>query len=371
MSAPTLIDTYPADADTGIPVGITIKLFFDYGLDPQSVRDSIVLYGADFDMTSGPDTAIWVDKDTGDNPFFLASPGFQGLVPLKYELAYYSLGSVPGEEVNPGVITSQEDEMTALVGQVVKITLDHKYNSQLASDTLYTLVITGDPDEQDTGLSARTVFDIVADPSNSGTGEFFIWGTWSGLAADELNIEITADGNVGTAEYKWWYSSQLESEAVVNNVTNRRFRSLADQLKVRCSGSNFVTGDRFRVNVAPTQRLAESYKIQFTTNDGSYSLAPESPSTPASSTPPLSVLPSATSPFEVVEMIPASGSYNVSNKNRTITILFSEDLDPDTITTNSVKLWKYPVSGVYENTHEPLELQKILSVSGNTLTIKY
>lgn len=371
MANPTLIDTYPANGDAGIPIGITIKLYFDYGVDPQSVKDHVVLYGADFDMTSGPDTAIWVDKDTGDNPFFLASPGFQGLVPLKYEFAYYSIGSSLGDEINPGVITSQADEMTALVGQVVKITVDPKYNATLAPNLVYTLIVSGDPDSQNTGISARTVFDVVPDVSNTGAGEVFVWGTWSGDSEDECNIEITADGNIGTAEYKWWYTSEGESEAVTNGVTNRRFRTLADGLKIRFSGSGLVTGDTFRFNLSPTQRLGESYKIQFTTNDGSYSVPPDSISTPATSVMPSTVLPSATASLEVLEMNPPNGSYNVANKNRTITVTFSEELDPATITDASVKLWKYPVSGVYEQTYSPVELQKILSVSDNVLTIKY
>lgn len=368
MAAPTLISVYPANGDTGIPVGSTIKLYFDYGVDEQSVKESVILYGSDFDFTSGPESAVWVDKDTGDNPFFLSSPGFKGVVPLKFEFSYFSLGSVPGAEVS-AVITTQEDEVDQALGMLVKVRLDPKYNAQLAPDLLYTLIVTGDPDNQNVGVSARTVFDPIKGADNKGSGELFLWGTWQGGDDNTLYIEITKSGNIGTAEYKYNYFGS--TDITRGRVTNRRFRTLRDGLQIRFTGSNFQEGDSWTINLSPVERMQDNIKYQFTTNDGSYSEAPESPSTPASSTPPLSILPSATNAFEVIDMDPAVGAYNVSLKNRTITITFSEAVDPETITNTSIRLWKYPVSGVYEDTFSPIELQKILSVDGDQVTIEF
>ena len=370
MAAPEIESTYPADGDTGIPVGVTIKIYFDTGVDEKTIKDSVALFGRDSDMTSGPDAAIWVDQDTGDNPFFLSSPGFKGLVPLKFSLAYYTLGTTT--EVDPGVITSQADEISANVGHVAKITVDPKYNPTLAPDTELSLVVAGDPDNQNIGVSSRTVFDIE-EGINTGSGSLYIWGTWedTGAGEDELNIEVTVAGNIGTAEYKWWYTSAGEGSAVEDNITNRRFRTLSDGLQIRFSGSSLQVGDSWTFSVSAIQRLATSTTITFTTNDGSYTSAPSSPSTPATSSPPSTVLPTGQSTFEVEEMTPESGSYNVSIKNRKIVIRFSEDIDPDTITDDSITLWKYPVSGVYEDTYSPIELQKTIDVDGDTITIKF
>lgn len=371
MAAPEIEATYPADGDSGIPVGITIKIYFDAGVDEKTVKDSVALFGRDSDMTSGPDAAIWVDQDTGDNPFFLASPGFKGLIPLKLELAYYTLGSTT--EVDPGVITSQADEVAANVGHVAKLTVDPKYNPTLPSDTDLSLVIAGDPDNQGIGISSRTVFDIEAAGGNTGSGNLFIWGTWedTGAGEDEVNVEITAAGNIGTAEYKWWYTSAGVSSAADDNVTNRRYRTLTDGLQIRFSGSNLQVGDKWTFNVAVVQRMTTSTTVAFSTNDGSYTSAPSSPSTPATSSPPSTVLPTLQSTFEVEEMTPENGSYNVSTKNRKIVIRFSEDVDPDTITDDSVTLWKYPVDGVYDDTYSPIELQKTIDVDGDTITIRF
>jgi hypothetical protein len=371
MAAPTIESTYPANSDTGIPTGITIKIYFDTGVDEKSVKDSVALYGRDTDMTSGPDTAVWVDQDTGDNPFFLASPGFKGLIPLKLTLAYYTIGTTT--EVDPGTITSQADEVSANVGHVAKFTLDPKYNATLPADANLTLVIAGDPDNQDVGVSARTVFDVQADVGNTGSGSLAIYGTWedTGAGSDEINIEVTAVGNIGTAEYKWWYTSAGVSSASDDLVTNRRYRTLSDGLQIRFSGSNFQIGDTWTFGVKAVERMEESTVVAFSTNDGSYTEAPASPSTPATSSPPSTVLPTQQSTFEVLEMTPDNGSYNVSVKNRKIVIKFSEDLDPDTVTDDAITLWKYPVDGVYEDTYSPVELQKTIDVDGDTITIRF
>lgn len=70
-------------------------------------------------------------------------------------------------------------------------------------------------------------------------------------------------------------------------------------------------------------------------------------------------------------MTPDNGSYNNSNTTREIVIVFSEDVLGSTITDETVKVYRYPVSGHYTDTSAPLELQKELSLDGDTLTIKF
>ena len=371
MTAPSLLSTYPNNGDTGIPVGITIKLYFSCGIDSETLKNSVVLYGRDFDFTSGPDTAIWVDKDTGDNPYFLSSPGFKGLIPLKFALGYYTLGTTT--EVDPGVIESQADEVTANVGTVASITIDPKYNTVLPASTELTLVVAGDPNSQGTGVSARTVFDVVADSGNTGNGVMSVWGTWidNGAADDELNILVTGAGTPATAVYKYWYTSNGVGSAVTNITASRKYRSLVDGLQIRFTGSTLSVGDKWTFSVKAIERLTTNTTIVFTTNDGSYTVAPASPSTPATSLPPSSVLPENDNIFEIIQMLPENGSYNISVKNRKIVITFSEPIDASTITNDSVKLYKYPVDGVYDDTYSPVELQKTIDVNSDEITIRF
>jgi hypothetical protein len=370
MAIPVVVSTYPADSDVGIPVGATLLVYFDTGVDVLTVKDSIVLYGNDSDITSGPDSAIWIDQQTGNNPYYLTSPGFKGVVPVLIELAYYTLGTTT--EVDPGLLLTAADELAANVGHVAKITVDPDCSPQLSKDLVYQWHIVGDPDSQDTGISSRTVFDVVADVGNTGLGAVLATGTWTGVTADIIHVKITKDGDIGVAKYKWWYESEGEGAAIPGNITSPRFRSVDEGSKIRFTGSGFIVGDAYEFGLSPIERLATNTVLSFSTNDGTYTTAPASPSTPASSSPPTFALPSNNNiAFAIAEMFPLHASYNVDVNNRIISVVFTDAIDAATITNESVKLWKYPVSGHYEGTYEPVELQKTLTVVGSTLTIEY
>jgi hypothetical protein len=341
-----------------------MTITFDRGVDLQSVIDSIHTYGIDFDQTSGPDSALWIDADTGNNPFFLTSPGFQGIAETNISLQY--VDTTTYVDASPGTITSEADEVAAGVGHKVILT---PCNS-LAADAVYNMFILGDS-ANDNGVSSRTVFDVERGVSVGTTGLMENYSGYTGIT-DRVIVEITTGGDIGTAKYKWYYSSNGVGSAVLGKVTSRRFRYLDkdDGLQVRFSGSAFVAGDTYEYNVESREILAASFTLQFTTNDGTYALPPVSPSTPALSTPPATVLPTGTYDFYVAEMNPINGSYNVDKNTRQIDITFSDDIDSATITQDTVKVYKYPVSGVYGN-KKVVELNKILSVVADVLTIKF
>lgn len=370
MTAPVVTETYPANNDTGIPVGITLAVLFDRGIDLSTAKNSVVIYGADFDRTSGPDQNIWTDGNTLTNPFYLQSPGFQGLVPANYRVVYWDLTN--DVEIDPGVITSEADEVTANVGHKLYITP----TKQMAADTQYRVFIMGDPDSTNNGIAGRTVFDIEPGVGNVGTdGSVSVYGGYTGVSADTVVIEITTGGDIGDAKYRWYYVSAGVGAAVTGRITARRNRLLDNGLQVRFNGSDFQVGDTYTFNVEPIQRLATNTQITFTTSDGSFSEAPDSPSTPASSLPPASVLPSlantSAGSLYVTDMTPSDRSYNVSKNLREITILFSEDIDPSTITDDTVTLTKIHAAGEYSETNPPQVLAKSLTVSGNELTINF
>ena len=164
MAVPILTLTYPADNDVGIPVGILIELDFDRGIDLLTAEQNVVLYGKDFDITSGPDSAMWIDRETGNNPLYLTSPGFKGIVPLAYELVYLdSLGAELSPQ--PADIVDEADEQAK--GYTAKLRLTPK--APLAPDVEYTLHVIGDTDGTGRGISTRTVFDVIPDVGNTGT----------------------------------------------------------------------------------------------------------------------------------------------------------------------------------------------------------
>lgn len=376
MAAPILLETSPAHNSVGFPIGEEIHLDFDRGIDTASIKDYIVLYGADFDQSSGPDSTMWIDQDTGNNPFFLRSPGLKGFVELQMRVVYYDLDT--GEDIGASLeVTSEAQEVaygTAGAGHRVYL---RPISGAFAPDTLYSLNILGDPNSVGTGVSSRTVFDVEPGVGNSSdTGIVVCAGTYEGISDDVVHVEITTAGDIGDAKYDWWFQSAGSGSAKRNKLTNRRYRTLDRGIQIRFDGTDFAVGDTFTCNVEARQRLATNTKVDFTTNDGSYTTAPDSPSLPATSEPPDTVIPPApgvsttTSNLQVLEMIPADGAFNVSRTTDEITILFSEVLDGSTITQDTVRVWKFPVLGWFEGQAQPKELAKRLTVSGQTLTIE-
>lgn len=370
MPEPTIISTFPAHEDTGIPVGVSLKVYFDQCIDEQSAKDNIVLYGRDFDRLSGPDLSTWTSPRSGENPFHLASPGFKGLHPLKVESKYYELGTET--TVEPDHVYDSSEETSLNIGTLIVLKSDTKSNASFSPNTEYTLMINGDPSESgSTGINSRTFFDPEPDSGNTSEGSIKINGSWSGVSTDVVNVKITTAGDIGTAKYKFWYGSEAEIEARTGLSTSRRYRPLEDGLEIQWLGSGFVLNDTWIINVQEALRMETNYKVVFTTNDGSYSEAPATTSTPATCTPSTAATTLDPEYLSVLEMIPAHGSWNIKNSNRKIQIIFDDDLDPDTVTLESVKLWKYPSSGHYADTYEPIELQKTLEVEDNILTIRF
>lgn len=367
MANPTIIQTYPANNDTGIPIGISLEVLFSHGVDIETVKNNIVLYGADFDQTSGPDGIIWTNNGVINQQKFLTSPGFTGIVPCTYRTVYWDLTN--DEEVDPGLIESQADEITADVGHKVYVTPE----KPLAANTVYHLYIIGDPDGIGSGISARTIFDVVPDGGNASTdGDFSVAGAYNG-SDDILVVEITTSGDINTAKYLWYFDSETIAEATTGRVTSKFPRKLDKNLQIKFDGSNFQSGDLFNVNLFAPQRLQANHTLSFTTNDGSFTEAPESPSTPASSLPPSSILETTdnTGKLEIVSITPEDRSYNISVKTNQIVIEFSDNLDATTITQDSVKLKKFSVLKGACSSQSITEMKKSLTVDDNILTIDF
>lgn len=365
---PSLTLTYPNDEDVEIPIGISIVLTFDKGIDLKTAQNMVVVYGPDFDFTSGPDQVSWTHPKTAENEFFLRSPGFQGFVPTK--IVGYYVDPDTGEVHSDPIYDSDDEED-------LKFRLVVTPENPLAANTLYKVFVVGDPDEVGAGISTRTIFDVESDLDNQGDDALvYLGGTYTRTLADRVIVEITHAGDIGTAKYRWYYESSGVGSAVSGKVTGRRFRKLDDGLQVRFGGSDFAAGDIYRVTVVPAERMQSNTEFSFTTNDGSFSEPPESPSTPASSGPPGSLFPwigpeSGAGALRVVESLPADRSYNVDILNRKIVIVFNHELDPATVTQESVGLSLLPATGEYSDTFSPKVLSKKLTVENNTLTIEF
>ena len=192
-----------------------------------------------------------------------------------------------------------------------------------------------------------------------------MYGGYTGELDDTVNVKITEAGNIGTAKYKWWYSSELEAEAREGKVTSRRFRKLEDSLQIRFSGSAFILDDVYTISLNAQEFLDSSFSFSFTTSTTQIQEVPDTTST--------SVIGIATEIvsgyLKVVKSSPEDGDSNLSFKKKQIIIEFDEELDSSTILDSTVTVLSYPISGIINSNEDEEELFKKLTVSGKKLII--
>lgn len=368
--APVLNTVYPMDGDVGIPLGASIVLTFDRSVDLETVKRFVAVYGDSQHQVSGPEPGSWLDK-RGDKPYLFRSPGFKGMVPFSITARYVD---VAGDTVADDFEDFVAEGASTAVGYEVTISP----NKLFPQENVIQYQVIGDPETIDTGVSARTVWNVVPDAGNASTdGVVEQAGSFTGPTADQLVITIETNGNVGAAKYSWHWDSLGPGTGKSGKFTNTGFITADMGVAVRFSGSNFVAGDSFTIDVEPTDRMVTSTSVSFTTTDNEYTTTPDSPSTPAEASPPATAIPPipglaiAESLLRVLDITPSEGTYNISVHTDEIIIVFSDPIDPATISTDTVKLYTVPAEGIFGGQGSKTDLAYSLSLSGDTLTISF
>lgn len=358
MTAPTIESVYPSNSAVSVPIGSVIEITFSGGIDLSTAKNNVVLYGRDFDFLTGPETATYLKKD-GTNQKFLESPGFKGVVPCDYSLVYVDAN---GDEVSL-TPTQLTDETAGPYRHKLKLTP----KTILAPEIEYTVYIIGeDVEGTDKGVSARTVYEVDSSSATSAEGGVVVYGGHTASSADTISIKITKAGNIGTAEYKWWYSeTETESEAKTGKVTNRRFRKLEDGLQIRFTGSNFIVDDTYTVALRAKELLESSFSFSFTTASEQITELPDTTST--------SVLGSETEIavgyLKLVDTTPYDGATHQKFSDSQIVLEFDATLDSDTINDDAITVLAYPISGIIGENDKETELFKKITVSDNKIII--
>lgn len=361
MAAPTITAIFPNDEQSSVPIGANIEIIFSSGIDLSTAKKSIVVYGRDFDFISGPETATWMKKD-GTSSDFLKSPGFKGIVKCKYEMVYVD---ADGNEVELNPTLPAEEEAGPYTSKIKVIP-----ETSLAPDMEYKVYIIGE-DESGTkkAVSKRSVYDPDYTNATSTTGVVSVYGGYTGSTSDTISVKITKSGNIGTAEYKWWYSeTELESTAVEGKITSRRFRKLDDGVQIRFTGSDFISDDIYTVRVEPKELLESSYAFSFNTSTDQIVEVPNTASTSVIGT--VGIVEKPSGKLNMVKSSPADGDTHLKFNNKKIVIEFDREIDPDSVTHENVSLFQYPVSGIIDPADDQVELYKKITVDGNKIIIE-
>jgi hypothetical protein len=377
--------SFPQNNEDQFPVGQQIFLLFDNAVDIKSVKESVILFGPDFDRTSGPNNALWINASTGENPFFLRSPGFKGFVDCDFDLVVLE-SSDPIIEREEQLVGDRSADISNLVKIIPK--------NPLKENTQYSLFIIGNtiedietlPEElkafsKNKAISERTVYDPVKagnlDNRLRSSGNFIP----KNLEDDStLRIKIVKAGIGSEANYIWWFSDEAEPQVANPLYTQRlsrcvqRWRITDRGVLIKFEANDFALNEVFEIKCYKEVRLVDSYLINFSTGTGSIFEYPEYTSTSPIGLDPTNV-PIEEELLEVTSISPYNGAINVDLKLKQIVIEFNKEIDQNTVTQETVELLSYPVSGIFDGpvgtrSNRESKIFKIISVESNKIILE-
>ena len=388
--------SYPVNNESDFPVGQEIVLVFDRALDLRKAKDSVILFGPDFDVTSGPDNALWMNGSDGTNPFFLNSPGFSGFVECDFKnYLVNNLAELQVEAVQELYEKSVGDQFSVLVIIPKK---------PLKNDTKYHLFICGKnitnidnlpaailAFTENQCISEKTVYDpyklvanvMTTDARISSYGSFI---PKSNETSTKVNIKITEAGNGSEAKYKWWFDDENEPQPASDNYAARisrcvqRWRILDRGVLIKFNGGDFILDEHFYINVNEEDLLAESKLIDFSTSTDSVFIYPEYTSTSPLAPDGLLIpnVDSNVAPEQNLKLLSSSpnhGDVNMELDLDKITLTFSKNIDAATATQENILVESHPVSGSFDGpsgtrSNRPHKIYKIISVTDNKITLE-
>ena len=389
-------NSYPVNNEDGFPIGQEIVLVFSKSVDLKAFKEAFVLYGADFDRTSGPDNALWINPSSATNPFFLKSPAFKGFVDCDFK---FSLVDGPKTLV---ILDDQfelekavGDRPTAVIITPKKVLKENsKYDFFLSGqsvDSLEDLPPALLAIAENKSVSERTIYDAFKLVNATETFEERIktYGTFvpkNNETSISLNIKIVTAGEGSQAEYIWWFSDEAEPN-VNQNIYNlrksrcvQRWRSTDRGVLLRFGGNQYTLNEQFQVRCYAAEYMENSFTIGFQTGTDAVFEYPENISTSPIGLaneiiPDINSTSSTVEKLKIVSITPSNGSVNEPLDLDKIVIEFNKTLDASTITQDTVKIESFPVSGSFDGpngtrSNREYKVYKIVSVNDKTITLE-
>ena len=380
----------PQNLEDNFPIGNSLFFAFNRSVDLKTFKESCILYGPDFDRSSGPNNSTWVNNN-GERPFFLRSPGHKGYVDLDFEEIFVE-DFINFTESSKQYILDKEETPT-----LIKVTP----KNPLKESVDYELFLIG---ETITNLDSLNE-DIKAIAANSCISERTVYSaTKNGVYENRLrtsgsfdpknnevsailNIKIVEEGVGSKSKYIWWFSDENEPGFGSDSYRARlartagRWRSVSRGVLVKFEESSYEVGEEFQIKCYAKEKLKNSYRITFRTSSDSVFLYPENvSSSPIGLENEVILDPSIFNPeesinFKAISIDPYDGAINVNLNLNKIVITFNENVNPETITQDTIKIKSYPASGSFygnvgSRNGQEYEVYKIISVDGNKVTLE-
>lgn len=375
----------PLNNETQFPVGQELILVFDNPIDLKTFKESCILFGPDFDITSGPDNAVWLNQSENANPFFLKSPGFNGFV--DYDLKQYLVNNSL-EELADQTIIDKPNAQKAVVVITPK--------NVLKEDTDYSLFIIGTNVDnigfvsnqlssysKNKAISFKTVYDATKDSVvDSRLKTYGSYQPKNNETEATINLKIIEAGEGSNAKYKWWFSDEAEPQ-IANSIYKervsrcvQRWRTLSRGLLVRFSDATYALNETFQIKSYVKEFLQTSYLISFKTSNNEIYTKPTNPSTsPLLEESQLGNIDSTDSQLRIVSMTPSDGSVNNILDLKRIVITFNKNIDSSTVNQDAILLESLPASGFFDGNSDTRnnrqkKIFKIISINENKITLE-
>ena len=384
--------SYPQNSEDGFPVGQSFYLAFSNSVDLKLLEKSCVLFGKDFDRSTGPNEALALNISDSTNPFFLKSPGLTGFVECDFE-EYF----VDNFDDNSPSATQYLLDKVDSKNTIVKVTP----KVPLGENQEYKLYLLGSSSEEieagapayidilakNNTLSKRTIYD-VKDSNDALEEKVRSKGTYSPENFENnsvLNIKIIKEGEGSKANYIWWFADEQEplpANPSYSERTNRclqRWRSLSRGVMLKFTGGTFALNETFKVNCYKPEELLKSFLITFRTSTDSIYTYPDNVSTSpiglgANIIPGLNGNAAVVEDLKIIKIEPNDASINNKLNLKNIIIYFNKNLDPNTVSQDSIELVSYPVSGSFDYSGNKMKrerkLYKIVSVEDNKIIVE-
>lgn len=355
---------HPTVSGISIPTNDRIWVVFDREIDETTLEGSFFLSGPDQDSFHGPEMAIFKDYESlGSEGEILLSPGYGGLVQ----------GTITVEKIRTDTYGSYTGYDYTGNGLSYRTKAIFTPTKNLAPSTEYTVYVSGDEDitdDIDTGIKSRTVFDTIKG-SNLGTGTALFTGGYVGTIDDIVYVEISVNGEPGSAHFTWWKDS--DSTLIYGPLKTRQAGTvLVDGVTISFGEGTYTVGDRFSVVVAPPEVFEGNLVWTFQTGSGSIKVIPSTVSTTLTGAPITSpTTTTSTSAFSVSSTSPTNQATNqtLPVADLDVTVTFNKTIDGTTVLANRVTVETEAVNGDDSSITHSGVLTTILGTSGAVLTI--
>lgn len=337
----------PANKEVPLGVNSPIVIESNRNLDLRNLESCIHIFGPDFTIAQNLTMANSIAYDKQPFSKALRSGGFQGEVEYQIKVESEQLPDSPETETGNKIYIYP-------IGS-------------WAEHTDFVLYVSGGEDVIKDSV-IRTISIYNQTPLQMSRGQLILEGEYTGNQEDVLLINITRGGRANEVEFSWNFlegpggevssSSKLKDDVVHTLSLGISVRILTDEDQL------IIDGDFTSAYVKKPDLLESTIKYEFKTASNEVI---EAPSITDSSSSPLGLtIGGLSNNFELVNSSPKNEASNIPVDRRLIVLQFSENVDPSSVNSKTIKITSTSADG----TSDTVEVPASFVVEGNRVFIK-